>query len=77
MSEQSMHDMTGWQRVPCVVSDLILASGEVAVHAGLTDSSEQGVHYREWGYKDTPILRDYLWGYSDRDCEHYVPQVLS
>lgn len=78
---QDMNDLTGWQRVPCSVADLLLASAALVVFAGSTD--ERGADgpafvYREWGLveNETPILREYRWPKDDaRTCEHYVPVV--
>lgn len=76
MSDQSMHDLTGWQRVPCEISDLLIASEDTTILAGRTDlDAPEGVHkfQRVWGVGDMLVLLDYIDGRESMHCEHYVP----
>lgn len=70
-----MHDLSGWIPVTCVESDE-LRQGK-RPRSSLTDlSGTYGtpVVYTEWSEADVdrPILRDYRWPDSERECAHYV-----
>jgi len=76
--QQSMYDLTGWQRVPCPIADLMRQSKLMTPLSSLTDPDGTYGHpvvYTEWGLLNgEPLLREYLWpADSSRECEHYVP----
>jgi hypothetical protein len=82
-----MYDLAGWQRVPCIIGDLIRAHEQVTPASSLTDPD--GIYgapivYTEWALRDSdePVLREYRYpggeGKPDRlPCDHYVPEVTS
>lgn len=72
-----MNDMRGWVKVTCEESDRLLETNlNKCVLSGLTDiDGEYGEPfvYREWGDGEgSPMVRDYRWPASDRECEHYA-----
>lgn len=73
-----MNDLSGWMEIACVESDAI-REGKRPVSSLTDPSGTYGtpVVYTEWAGRDDerPLLRDYLWPDSDRDCTHYVPAV--
>jgi hypothetical protein len=74
----NMHDVRGWKLVPCAESDEIRQGARP--RSSLTDlegTYGTAVVYTEWSSptEDHPILRDYRWPQSDRECEHYVPEA--
>jgi hypothetical protein len=73
-----MYELSGWQRVPCTVADLMRQSNLMTPLSSLTDPDGIYGHpviFTEWGLLNgSPLLREYRWpSDDDRDCEHYVP----
>lgn len=72
-----MRDMRGWVKVTCEESDRCREDRDLKVFSSLTDMEGtygEPVIYTEWGDRETdrPVVRDYRWLKSDRDCEHYL-----
>lgn len=79
MSEQSYYDLEGWAQVPCNVSEMLVHQETVPLGPYSTITDPDGHYgrplvYTEWGVKDAeqPVLRNYRWPDSDRDCEHWI-----
>lgn len=75
----NMYDLDGWAPISCASSEELRADKTPV--SSLTDPD--GTHgtpivYTEWATDDgTPVLRDYRWPNSSRECEHYTPVVTS
>jgi len=79
MTGQNMTDRTGWTQVSCPASDRIRDEHlDKVVSSSLTDlDGEYGdpVVYTEWSVGDVPLLRDYRWVATERECEHWIPDA--
>jgi hypothetical protein len=72
----NMHDLRGWAPVTCVASDAIRSNKRpVSSLTDLSGTYGTPVVYTEWADADRPVLRDYRWPDSERDCAHYVPDA--
>lgn len=72
-----MYDVAGWHTITCVESDELRQNKRP--RSSLTDMTGrfgEPVIYTEW--EDTtgvPVLREYVWPQSKRECEHWVPDA--
>lgn len=72
----NMYSLEGWTKTTCVRSDDI--RNGMSPWSSLTDLDGNfgpPIVYTEWADPATeqPVLRDYRWPGSSRECEHYVP----
>ena len=70
-----MRDLSGWHQIACAESDTIRPNKHP--RSSLTDMDGrfgEPIIYTEWeDDAGVPVLREYLWPKSARECEHWVP----